>query len=105
MWQLFGEDMWAGLLVTTCPSFQQKARDNRAVLRISKAQKVGEVVPRRPAEWPETGMQITPDQHVKEGQRLREVEQEHDWRQRQVGDHSSERTPFSKLPLGAAFNS
>uniref|UniRef100_S4RBK9 Uncharacterized protein n=1 Tax=Petromyzon marinus TaxID=7757 RepID=S4RBK9_PETMA len=66
--------------------YLQKARDNRAALRITRAQ--SGIRPPRKKQLPETYYPSTQsdDVHVRQGKehhRLKEVEQEHEWKQRQ----------------------
>ncbi|XP_078465306.1 histone-lysine N-methyltransferase 2C-like isoform X6 [Lampetra planeri] len=65
--------------------YLQKARDNRAALRITRAQ--SGIRPPRKKQLPETVDQFSPTEPEipgKEHHRLKEVEQEHEWKQRQV---------------------
>ncbi|CAM9941807.1 unnamed protein product [Lampetra planeri] len=64
--------------------YLQKARDNRAALRITRAQ--SGIRPPRKKQLPETVDQFSPTEPEipgKEHHRLKEVEQEHEWKQRQ----------------------
>ncbi|XP_078474405.1 histone-lysine N-methyltransferase 2C isoform X8 [Lampetra planeri] len=75
--------LWRKASASEKAPFLQKARDNRAAVRISKAQRAGETLLRKPLELAEPVGGAQSEQHAKEQQRLREVEQEQDWRQRQ----------------------
>ncbi|CAM9277181.1 unnamed protein product [Lampetra fluviatilis] len=64
--------LWRKASASEKAPFLQKARDNRAAVRISKAQRAGETLLRKPLELAEPVGGAQSEQHAKEQQRLRE---------------------------------